>query len=159
MLAKRRLIRLGNGTELKIPILLPSFSSKGFPKVQKILKASEEYISDEVLVSAYDISHGLLLPQLDFASAIFLDSGGYEASKDSDLSEIYEGDYSPRDWSPEKYDDVIRNWSSISPTIFISFDHPKYRIDTKDQIERARKLAIPSGEHARAILFKPEGEK
>ncbi|OKO67858.1 hypothetical protein AC629_42465, partial [Bradyrhizobium sp. NAS80.1] len=36
---------------------------------------------------------------------------------------------------------------------------PKYRIDTKDQIERARKLAIPSGEHARAILFKPEGEK
>ncbi|MBR0955232.1 hypothetical protein [Bradyrhizobium canariense] len=159
MFAKRRFVRLSNGTELKTPILLPSFSSKGFPKVQKILKACEEYIADQVLVSAYDISYGLLLPELDFASAIFLDSGGYEASKDSDLSEIYEGDHSPREWSPEKYDDVVRNWSSLSPTIFTSFDHPKYRVDTKDQIERARRLPIPLGEHARSILFKPEGEK
>ena len=61
MLAKRRIIRLGNFTELKTPILLPSFSSKGFPKVQKIIKACEEYITDEILVSAYDISYGNLV--------------------------------------------------------------------------------------------------
>src|SRR6266478_1274244 len=98
MFAKKRTVRLGNATELKTPILLPSFSSKGFPKVQKILKASEEYIADEILVSAYDISHGILSQEFDFASAIFLDSGGYEASRDADLSEIYEGEHMARDW-------------------------------------------------------------
>jgi hypothetical protein len=135
MFAKRRTIRLGTATELKTPILLPSFSSEGFPKIQKIFRACEEYITYEILVSAYDISHGMLAQQLDFASAVFLDSGGYEASKDADLSEIYEGDHISRDWSPEKYAEVVRNWTSTSPTVFVSFDHPKYRTDTKDQIE------------------------
>jgi hypothetical protein len=158
MLAKKRIIRLGSGTELKTPILLPSFSSKGFPKVQKILKACEEYITDEILVSAYDISHGILSPEFDFASAIFLDSGGYEASKDADLSEIYEGDHVAKAWSPEMYAAVVRDWKSASPTIFISFDSPKHRADTREQIERARKLVLPSGEHARSLLLKPESD-
>lgn len=158
MLAKKRTIRLGSATELKTPILLPSFSSKGFPKVQKILKACEEYIADEILVSAYDISYKTISTEFDFASVVFLDSGGYEASRDSDLSEIYEGDHVAKDWSPEKYAEVVQNWSSTSPTVFVSFDHPKHRTDTKDQIERARKLVLPPGEHARALLLKPESE-
>jgi hypothetical protein len=158
MFAKKRTIRLGNTTELKTPILLPSFSSKGFPKVQKILKACEEYIADEILVSAYDISYGVISPEFDFASAIFLDSGGYEASKDSDLSEIYEGDHAAKDWSPEKYAEVVQNWTCASPTVFVSFDHPKHRTITKEQIERARALNLPPGEHARSILLKPERE-
>lgn len=158
MFAKKRLIRLGNATELKTPILLPSFSSKGFPKVQKILKACEEYIADEILVSAYDISYGVISPEFDFASAVFLDSGGYEASKDSDLSEIYEGDHVAKDWSAEKYAEVVRNWACPSPTVFVSFDHPKHRTITKEQIDRARTLILPPGEHARSILLKPESE-
>jgi hypothetical protein len=158
MLAKRRIIRLGNFTKLKTPILLPSFSSKGFPKVQKIIKACEEYITDEILVSAYDISHGILSEDFEFASAIFLDSGGYEASRDADLSEIYEGDHVAKEWSPERYAEVVKNWTSASPTVFVSFDHPKFRTDTKEQIERARHLVLPPGEHARSFLLKPESE-
>jgi hypothetical protein len=158
MLAKKRTVRLGNATELKTPILLPSFSSKGFPKIQKILKASEEYIAEEILISAYDISHGILSPEFDFASAIFLDSGGYEASKDADLSEVYEGEHVAKDWSPEMYQAVVQNWTSKSPTVFVSFDHPKYRTNTREQIERGRKLILPAGEHARSLLLKPEGE-
>jgi hypothetical protein len=45
----------------------------------------EEYISDEVLVSAYDLHYKQLEPGFDFASLIFLDSGGYEASKDAEI--------------------------------------------------------------------------
>ncbi|SDI90787.1 MULTISPECIES: hypothetical protein [Bradyrhizobium] len=158
MLAKRRTVRLGNATELRTPLLLPSFSSKGFPKVQKIIKACEEYISDEILVSAYDVSYGTLSPEFDFASAIFLDSGGYEASRDADLSEIYEGDHVGKEWSPERYAEIVRNWRCSSPTVFVSFDHPKYRTDTKEQIDRARRLVLPAGEHARSFLLKPESE-
>lgn len=156
MLAKRRIIRLGSATELKTPLLLPSFSSKGFPRVQKIIKTCEEYISEEVLVSAYDISYGALKPDFDFASTIFLDSGGYEASKDADLSEIYEGDHITNEWSPEKYSEVVQNWTCTSPTVFVSFDHPRFRTDTREQIERARKLVLPHGEHSRSFLLKPE---
>ena len=81
------------------------------------------------LLAQYDISHGKILPEdFEFASAIFLDSGGYEASRDRlTLSEIYEGDHVAKEWSPERYAEVVKNWTSASPTVFVSFDHPKFR--------------------------------
>jgi hypothetical protein len=142
MLAKRRTLKIGNAPGVKTPILLPSFSSKGFPNVAKILKTMEEYISDELLISAYDVHYNELSPSFDFASVIFLDSGGYEASKDTELSEIFENEHITKDWSPELYADVISRWKSISPTVFVSFDHPKHRISTADQVARARKLPL-----------------
>src|SRR5215207_1070882 len=98
MLAKRRTLRVGNAPAVSTPLLLPSFSSKGFPKVSGILKAMEEYISDEVLVSAYDVHYSALTPPFDFASTIFLDSGGYEASKDAELSETFEREHLAQAW-------------------------------------------------------------
>src|ERR1700744_3935008 len=101
MLAKRRVLQIGTAPAIRTPLLLPSFSSKGFPKVAKMLKTMEEYIADELLVSAYDVHYKVLNPPFDFASAIFLDSGGYEASKDAELSETFEGEYVAKDWTPE----------------------------------------------------------
>src|SRR5262245_17337590 len=121
MLAKRRILRVGSAPSVSTPLLLPSFSSKGFPKVRATLKAMEEYISEEVLISAYDLHYSLINPPFDFASTIFLDSGGYEASKDSELSETFEGEHIPRDWTPDMYARIVANWSSISPTVFVSF--------------------------------------
>ncbi|WP_210338413.1 hypothetical protein [Bradyrhizobium genosp. L] len=109
-------------------------------------------------MSAYDISYGVISPEFEFASAIFLDSGGYEASKDADLSEIYDGEHVAKEWSPEKYAQVVEGWTSNSPTVFVSFDHPKHRTNTQAQIERAQQLILPPGEHARSILLKPESE-
>ena len=77
MLAKRRTLKVGNASSVSTPLLLPSFSSKGFPKVAATLKAMEEYISEEVLISADDLHYLLIRPPFDFASTIFLDSGGY----------------------------------------------------------------------------------
>jgi hypothetical protein len=68
MFAKRRILKVGNASSVRTPILLPSFSSKGFPNVAEILEAMEEYISDEVLVSAYDLHYKELEPGFDFAS-------------------------------------------------------------------------------------------
>lgn len=156
MLAKRRHLRIGQKVTVKTPLLLPSFSSKGFPNVKKMLKASEEYISDEVLISAYDIHHGMIEPPFDFASTIFLDSGGYEASKDAELSETYDREHVVKPWDMKSHQKVVSEWSSISPTIFVSFDSPEIRATTKDQIERAKALEIPEGNYDRAILLKPE---
>jgi hypothetical protein len=158
MFAKRRTLRLEGSVEFKLPMLLPSFSSKGFPKVQKLFKACEEYISDEVLVSAYDVFYKKIAPPFDFASVIFLDSGGYEVSKDADLSEIYEGDHVGKEWSLQIYTKLVKTWRSLSPTVFVSYDHPKHRTTTRDQIARARKLKLPRGNHGRSLLIKPETE-
>ena len=81
MLARRRALRL-NGREVeRTPLLVPSFSSKGFPDVRKIIEYSSEIIEGPMLVSAYDLHYKAIEPPFDFASFLFLDSGGYEASK------------------------------------------------------------------------------
>lgn len=159
MFAKRRFLRIGEAEAIKTPLLLPSFSSKGFPNVRKIIKTMEEYISDEVLVSAYDIFHKHIEPPFDFASAIFLDSGGYEASKDSELSETFEREHITQDWTAEQYEQICSNWSSMSPTVFVSYDHPTQRVPVAEQIARAKRLQIPEGNYARALLLKPTSEK
>jgi hypothetical protein len=159
MLANRRFLRIGNAPSIKTPLLLPSFSSKGFPNVAKILKTMEEYISEEVLVSAYDVHYGHITPPFDFGSVVFLDSGGYEASKETELSDTYEMDYSGKEWSVEKHQKVLSEWKSILPTVCVSYDHPNQRLPTSDQIARAKAMQLPSGNSARALLIKPETDK
>ena len=41
MYAKRRTLKIGNAPSVRTPILLPSFSSKGFPNVEKILEPAK----------------------------------------------------------------------------------------------------------------------
>jgi hypothetical protein len=77
MLAKRRSLK-HNGREIdRTPLLIPSFSSKGFPDIDKIIKYSSELIEGVALISAYDLHYGKIKPPFDFPSLIFLDSGGY----------------------------------------------------------------------------------
>jgi hypothetical protein len=160
MLAKRRALRLDGQVDVDVrtPMLLPSFSSKGFPNVKKMFKAAEEYISDELLVSAYDVHYGLLDPPFEFASIVFLDSGGYEASKDTELSETFDREHISEDWTPDLYNEVIRDWTCTRPTIFVNFDSPKFRMTTGDQVASAKAVTLPAGPHGRELLIKPETE-
>ena len=57
MLARCTKFSLPNGDNFETPLLLPSFSSKGFPDLRKIIKILEEYISGPVLISAYDVHY------------------------------------------------------------------------------------------------------
>jgi hypothetical protein len=118
----------------------------------------EEHISDELLVSAYDIFYKNINPPFDFASAIILDSGGYEASKEYELSETFERAHIPKDWLPENYEQVVASWSATSPTLIVSFDHPEHRLPTIDQINRAASMPLPAGPYAKALLIKPESK-
>lgn len=156
MLAKRRSLRL-NGSEIqRTPLLVPSFSSKGFPDVSKIIKTMEEVIEGPILVSAYDLHHQKISPPFDFPSLVFLDSGGYEASKTADLSDFGQRDHTPQGWTQEMHDAVLANWNPAVPTVIISYDHPKERIPVIEQIHRARSLAPNRSGILREILLKPE---
>jgi hypothetical protein len=68
MLAKRRSL-MHNGREVdRTPLLVPSFSSKGFPDVDKIIKYSSELIAGVALISAYDLHYDKIKPPFDFPS-------------------------------------------------------------------------------------------
>lgn len=156
LLAKRRGFYKGDKEIIRTPLLLPSFSSKGFPEVQKILETTQEVIDGEILVSAYDLYHKMLSGPFDFAEAIFLDSGGYEASKDVELSDIQGQEYAPAQWSIENHTEIVSSWVSPRPTVVISYDHPAHRLSTLEQIKSAEST-LPHGDNIfREILFKPE---
>src|SRR5258708_36143406 len=87
-LAQKRHIKLNEVSIASTPLLVPSFSSKGFPEVDRLIKSSAEIITDTCLVSAYDISYGLIPDNLSFAEFLFLDSGGYDSCKDLDFSDL-----------------------------------------------------------------------
>ena len=75
MLAARRAIKLLGHEIERTPLLVPSFSSKGFPQVQKIIEYSSELIDGVTLISAYDLHHNKVSRDLSFPSLLFLDSG------------------------------------------------------------------------------------
>lgn len=158
MLAKRRSLKL-NGIEVeRTPLLVPSFSSKGFPDVHKIIASCSELIEGVTLVSAYDLYYGKVQPTLDFPSLIFLDSGGYEASKDAELSDLGDRDHRPNEWTQAMHQSVLAQWQPSVPSVLISYDHPKARVSFGEQIERARAVASGRTDVLREVLFKPEKE-
>jgi hypothetical protein len=146
-----------NGIEIeRTPLLVPSFSSKGFPDVHKIIEYSSEVIDGPTLVSAYDLHYGKIEAPFDFASLIFLDSGGYEASKDAELSDLGEREHGPELWSQQFHEAQLATWRPSAPTVLISYDHPKERLSIPAQIERAKCMAPGNTSALREILLKPE---
>ena len=65
MLRAVRQIKIDGNVVADTPAVVPSFSSKGFPEVEKIVEVLSETITDCALISAYDVAHGYLktIPQ------------------------------------------------------------------------------------------------
>src|SRR6266508_3559467 len=130
MLTRRRSLILKGEEIERTPLLIPSFSSKGFPDAQKIIEYSSEIIDGVTLVSAYDIHYGEITPPFDFHSLIFLDSGGYEAAKEAELSDFGDTEHVARPWSQDMHEAVLSKWQPAVPRVLISYDHPKERLSS-----------------------------
>ena len=158
MLARRRTLRVDGREIERTPLLVPSFSSKGFPDVRKIIEYSAELIDGPTLVSAYDIHYERRMPALDFPSLIFLDSGGYEASAERDASDLADRDHVPKTWTPKMHDAVLNAWQPAVPSVIVSYDHPDRRAPIREQIDRALALPLRNSSMLREILLKPESK-
>lgn len=74
--AVRRTKRLG----IECPLLVPSFSSHGFPAVREFIDALRADIGDLCLISAFDVAHGHAPADFEtLADVLVLDSGLYES--------------------------------------------------------------------------------
>jgi len=160
MFAAKRKLKLRNGGVIETPLLLPSFSSKAIrnEEVKKIIKYIGPTITSEILVSAYDLFYGdLKESQLSFATAIFVDSGGYEASEDADLSEVGKESGKPKPWTQKNYMEALTDgWKFKKPTILVSYDSPYSKTTVEKQIARGRKFFSKWPQANSTLLFKTE---
>jgi hypothetical protein len=105
-----------------LPLLVPSFSSKGNLLIHVedethvsdnygLLQALDIRLSKSYLVSSYDVYYGLMpenpneLPDTDY---LFVDSGGYETNDSYDLSERNKFNYNVMPWDVEKMNEVYQ---------------------------------------------------
>lgn len=151
-LCKRRKIP---SLDLLTPILIPSFSSKGFSEFDWLWNNLKNYLYDVILVSSYDIYYDLIDVEIEAADIVMVDSGGYEARKDYDLSEIYGGEYEPRKWDREKHRFAIDKIKTLSPLILISYDEPNNKNDIPTQIKEANSFFAEFDEVTTDFLIKP----
>ncbi len=157
MPARERPIMHGGSALFRTPLLVPSFSSKGFPELRKIVSLMSEFITGPVLVSAYDLFYRKLLPShLAFPSVLFLDSGGYEARVEHDLSEAYGADYCPKAWVQDQHEKVLSRWKPTTPTVAVNYDNPERHTALSRQLESAQRQFRDHPAFVPEFLIKPE---
>lgn len=160
MLINRRSVHFQGRKLLETPLLVPSFSSKGFPDVKQLIDIMSEYITESALVSAYDAHYGLIRKKYNFCRVLFVDSGGYEASIDFDLSDAKRTSLKPRSWRQSFYHQTLRGLSFPRETVYVlvNYDNPKSRLKFADQVKRAKKdfRILAPGSFIQEILIKSE---
>ena len=140
--------RIGR-TPFTTPMLVPSYSSRGFP-VGSIFELLSPYTTSTCLISAYDIYHRLLPRRALFASdLVFVDSGGYEGYASSELSR-------PASWSLRAYRRVLRQLEERTTIVPVTFDYENRRPTAKQFGASARLIEKYPMFHW-DCLIKPEG--
>ena len=122
MLARTQVLNHPNGLGIETPLLVPSFSSKGFgfyrkprpdgpfvSEVSDALRLTAPHLNDAMLLSSYDIHHGHLVDAMEFTKLpeiLFVDSGGYEL-RDDDAFTIFSDPFKPKEWNAEMLAQVL----------------------------------------------------
>jgi len=164
MLARNLKITLNGKVVGETPLLVPAFSSKVTPVIGDVIESLGEYLSDPILISAFDVENNKSVKDrlpITCSELIFLDSGGYECSQDVDLADnIYTDSKTVpwKEWLPEKHLNIVHEWPTDKPTVIVSYDHPRYRVSIKEQIDAAEKLFNGRRDILTEILLKPETE-
>ena len=144
-------------TGIETPLLVPSFSSKDLLDIAPVFEALIPSITESFLISDYDVAHGLIKPPLSpVAEILFLDSGGYEVSKDYDIMDPLYPVPESKEWNVEKYLEVLTSFEPTMPTIVTFFYHPNVYRDIPVQIESALNVFGKFPQFGRELLIKPE---
>jgi hypothetical protein len=125
-------------------------------------------MTDSLLVSAFDV-HYKFLPhpcQIEqFPEIMILDSGGYEISTDTNLSDLEEPEETEKPdeesrfpWNVNLLKAVWAGWPREVATILVSYDSPKERLPFAEQVNRARELFRGQENHLTTLLLKPESD-
>ena len=158
-LSRKMNLSLGDLSVGDTPMLVPSFSSRVPVDFCKTLETASEFVHGPILVSAYDVYYSKKLRPIRFPQLIFLDSGGYERSRDNDVATL--GYYRPttKRWTRQMHRKIVQKWSKTPPTVLISYDAPSVRVTVESQIRSASELFSDIDGVLKEILVKPESRK
>ena len=164
MLARKSKIRHPFGVTLETPMLVPSFSSKGFElkksgesEIKGICSVASDFLTETMLISAYDIAcQHIPIFESAITELTFVDSGGYEISDIHDLSSVYRYPLKIQEWSVDKLTEVYSSWPEHIPAVFVTYDHPKLRISLQEQINSAKEFFANYRNQLHTLLIKPE---
>lgn len=179
MLASTRQITLKNDIEFASPLLIPSLSSGALgllPFQGSLGKAPEMTscsivhstsliggIEESLLISAYDINHGLLADSSAFESGflnsryaqprvLVIDSGWYEKNGSPPGSPFATDVDEVRSWEEDDFKRIIDNLDKNVCPIVVSWDHVG---SYEEQIQRAQGFFGARGHLASVLLLKP----
>ena len=181
MLARSRQLTLNNGIEFSTPLLVPSMSSlalapyrlgstpEGEPKLIHYSEIHSRMLTRELkeslLISAYDIGHGLLdgtdafrmgFKQSDYTtpSLLVIDSGGYENKGSPPGSQFGESSGGPFPWDESDYVRVIDALDREAAPAVVNWDS---REPYEEQIQRAHDFFDTRQHLGSVFLLKPPG--
>lgn len=116
----RKIARVGVGT----PLLVPSFSSRGFPDVATLYDGLRNDLYGVCLVSAFDLATKRLRVELrDVADVVVLDSGVYETRPLAVAADGYHPPALTDGWTRDAYRACLRTVGSDTNVVAVSFDH------------------------------------
>jgi len=167
MLARSSMIIHPSGCRFQTPLLVPSFSSKGFrvkkngvSEVSEALETTLEVLTESMLVSAYDIHYGRIPKRFrSVPEIVIVDSGGYEISDDHDLSAVFRHTGPVKPWTETLLRRTLDSWPTRFPAIFVNYDHPGSRRTVLHQIQSASDFFERYPGQLNAFLIKPEKKK
>lgn len=158
MYARSRQLHFGSLT-FSGPLLIPSISSKGFPRnndgiseSSDVLEFAHQNLTDAVLISAYDLHHGRLrdadkLLGPDHSQTVFatpkllvVDSGGYELNPRAwEAGTLDRDSYTADPYSYNDYETVVDKLPDDRELLVVSYDNPADpRSPFGEQRERAQ---------------------
>lgn len=164
-LARRSVVQHPAGMDLNTPLLVPSFSSKGFrvtndsSEVREALQVTSEWLTDTMLISAYDLAHEHIPRPKDLPATpelIIVDSGGYEMRIEHDMSTAVHWPHQPLAWGEERYRDELDLWPDRFLAAFVSYDDPHQRLPLAEQVAKATELFSRYPRQLHTFLLKPE---
>jgi hypothetical protein len=141
--------------DISTPLLIPSFSSKGFSNIGNIWKNVTEFMPPIVLISSYDIFYTKMPYEINNVDIVFIDSGGYEATIDRDFSDIYATPHNTMNWDIDKHKTALTQIETLASKVVISFDRNSYDLPLEKQIQNAKLLFDQHPESTSDFLIKP----
>ena len=149
----RRIAKHGVDT----PLLVPSFSSRGFPNISTIMQILRVEISNVCLLSAFDIARGYTsIAFEDIADVVIIDSGVYETTPATIAVDAFLPACTSNDWTREEYRGFLeKSASRMANTNVLSVSFDAY-CSIDEQLEQAREdfKLVPNA--ATDFLLKPE---
>ena len=120
--------------QVKTPLIVPSFSSLGFPSVGSIYAEMKHRLYGVCLVSASDLANGFIpADAIDLSNITILDSGVYECNNQTTFANLRQ-EKPNTNWSRNQYHETLQGVDCQANVVIVNFDHFG---DINEQIESA----------------------